>query len=457
MTESLNIIILAAGKGKRMCSDLPKVLHLLAGKPLLAHCYETARMLAPRRVQIVYGHGGEQVRACLAEFDVVWVEQQQQLGTGHAVRQALPEVRDNDKVVVLYGDVPLLTHDTLKSLIDDVNDSTLALLTVVLEDPTGYGRIIRNEHGKVLRIVEEKDATQEEKRVSEVNTGILSVKGKLLAQWLTRLKANNAQGEYYLTDIVAMAVADGVTIATQSPTTRMEVMGVNDKVQLAYLERAYQKQRAEELMRGGVTLCDPNRVDLRGSLKTGTDVIIDVNVIFEGRVTLGNQVTIGPHCVIKDAVIGDGVKIQAFSHIDTAHIGQDSVIGPFARIRPDTQLDSGVHIGNFVEIKKSSVGAQSKINHLSYIGDCTVGREVNIGAGTITCNYDGANKHTTVIEDQVFIGSDTQLVAPVRIKKGATIGAGSTITKDAPEDELTLSRSKQTTVEGWIRPVKKPK
>ncbi len=455
MTQALTIVILAAGKGTRMKSNLPKVLHPLAGRPLLDHCYQTARSLAPHRIQIVYGHGGGQVKSALAHADAEWVEQVQQLGTGHAVQQAVPGIGDDQTVLILYGDVPLLTAETLASLVDEVNDSTLALLTVRLDDPSGYGRIVRNEHGKVLRIVEEKDASETEKEIDEINTGILAVRGRLLKKWLSRLQSDNAQGEYYLTDIIGMAVQDGVTVASQSPVSVDEILGVNDKRQLAYLERCYQLRQAQELMRQGATLLDPARCDIRGRVSLGSDVCIDVNVIFEGDVQLGDDIHIGANCLIKDSVIGNGTQILPNTLIDSARIGQQCRIGPFARIRPQTTIADQVHIGNFVEVKKSDIAQGSKANHLTYLGDSSIGAGVNIGAGTITCNYDGANKFRTVIEDNVFIGSSTQLVAPVRVEEGATIGAGSTITKDAPAGELTLTRAKQVTIEGWKRPVKK--
>lgn len=455
MASQLNVVILAAGKGKRMKSDLPKVLHLLAGKSLLEHCYDTAAQLPSPIIQIIYGHGGEQLLRRLSHLKVTWIEQKQQLGTGHAVQQTLPNIQDNHTVLILYGDVPLLGVDTLKSLVAEVNESTLALLTVIMDDPTGYGRIVRNEHAKVLRIVEHKDASDHEKEITEINTGILAVKGKHLKSWLSRLKPNNAQGEYYLTDIIAMAVSDGVTIATQSPSSVLETIGVNDKQQLSFLERAYQQRQADAVMAAGLTLLDPNRFDLRGNLTFGQDSVIDVNVICEGEVALGSRVSIGANCILRDVTLGDDVVVSAFSHIEQATIGNHCRIGPYARIRPETQLGDYSHIGNFVEIKKAKIGEHSKINHLSYVGDANVGSQVNVGAGTITCNYDGANKHLTVIEDNVFIGSDTQLVAPVTIHQGATIGAGSTITRDVPAQELTLSRVKQTTVKGWKRPKKK--
>ncbi len=448
-----DIVILAAGQGTRMRSAVPKVLHRLGGKPLLQHVYETAAGLSPQTLTIVYGHGGEQVRRCFADWPVEWVEQSRQLGTGHAVQQALPFLTQ-DVVLVLYGDVPLLRRETLQRLLAAAGENRLALLTVTLADPTGYGRIVRDEGGCVRRIVEEKDADPDERTIREVNTGILAIPLRNLRDWLTRLDNDNAQGEYYLTDVIAMAVADGVAVETVAADPD-EVQGVNDKRQLARLERIYQRRQADTLMEQGVTLADPARFDVRGEVSAGRDVEIDVNVVLEGRVRLGDRVRIGAGTVVRDADVGDDVEILPHCVIDGVRIGPGSRIGPFARLRPETVLADHVHIGNFVEIKKSHVGTGSKINHLSYVGDSEVGSGVNIGAGTITCNYDGVNKHRTVIEDGAFIGSDTQLVAPVRIGRDATIGAGSTITRDAPEGKLTLSRSRQITVDDWQRPTKK--
>lgn len=454
---NLATIILAAGKGTRMRSQLPKVLHLIGHKSLLRHVYDLSAGLENNTIHIVIGHGAEQVKKTLAEWSVNWIEQTQQLGTGHAVQQVSNYIDDNSMVLILYGDVPLLKAETLQTLLSQTNEKTLALLTVNLANPKGYGRIVRDDSGKVLRIVEEKDATEIEKKIAEVNTGILAAKGVALKKWLAQLNNNNAQGEYYLTDIIALAVADGFVIATSSPQTEDEVLGVNDKLQLAHLERVYQLQQAQNLMQQGVTLRDPNRFDLRGMLEVGQDIEIDVNVIFEGENRLGNNVKIGANCSIKNATIGDDVIILPNCVIENTVVGANSRIGPFARLRPETVLATDTHIGNFVEIKKSIIGQGSKINHLSYIGDSLVGKKVNIGAGTITCNYDGVNKFQTIIEDGAFIGSDTQLVAPVTIGKNATIGAGSTITKDTPDDQLTFSRSKQMSLEGWQRPVKKEK
>jgi len=452
----LDTVILAAGQGTRMRSEKPKILHRLAGKPLLTHVYDLARQLPNNRIHIIYGHGAERVRAELASLEAEWIEQAQQLGTGHAVLQAYDALRDVAWVLILYGDVPLLRSTTVERLLDAARQSSgLALLTVNVPQPTGYGRIVRDSEGAICRIVEEKDATPEEKRLSEINTGIMVARGDLLKNWLRRLDNRNAQGEYYLTDIVELAVADGHRVTSVQPAEISEVLGINDKVQLAELERLYQRQCAEALMRRGVTLRDPARFDLRGELVAlGTDVEIDVDVILEGNIHLGDRVCIGAHCVIRDARLGDDVEILPHSVIEDAVVGHGCRIGPFARIRPGTDLGEHVHIGNFVEIKNATVAQSSKINHLSYVGDSIVGRHVNIGAGTITCNYDGANKHKTIIEDGAFIGSDTQLVAPVTVGKNATIGAGSTITRDAPPEQLTLSRVKQQSVPGWQRPKK---
>lgn len=450
----LNIVILAAGQGTRMRSDIPKVLHCLGGKPLLQHVYELARELSPEMIAIVYGHGAQRILSRFSDWPVVWVEQALQLGTGHAVQQALPYLQEDAMVLVLYGDVPLLRRETLEKLLSAADENTLGLLTATMDNPTGYGRIVRDAEGRVSRIAEEKDASLEEKNIREVNTGILALPTCRLKTWLAKLDNANAQGEYYLTDIVAMAVADGVGIQTLNAPPD-EVAGVNDKRQLADLERVYQRRQADALLQQGVTLRDPSRFDLRGRIEAvGRDVEIDVNVILEGRIRIGDRVRIGPNVVLKDVVIGDEVEILAGSVIEQARIGARSRIGPFARIRPETVLAEETHIGNFVEIKKSSIGPGSKVNHLSYIGDAEIGAGVNVGAGTITCNYDGVNKHKTVIEDGAFIGSDTQLVAPVRVGREATVGAGSTITKDAPAGKLTLSRCRQITIDHWQRPQK---
>ncbi len=451
----MNVVILAAGQGKRMHSDLPKVLHELAGQPLLRHVIATARALEPARVCVVHGHGGEAVRAAIPDADLRWALQAPQLGTGHAVLQALPFLDVDGPTLVLYGDVPLTRADTLRRLVDCANES-LALLTVELDDPTGYGRIVR-EGGAVRRIVEHKDASAAERALREVNTGIMAVPTRRLAEWLAALTNGNAQGEYYLTDIVALAVAQGVPVVAQQPQAVWETLGVNSKAQLAALERIHQRNVADALLEAGVSLADPARLDVRGTLRCGRDVSIDVNCVFAGEVVLGDRVRIGPHSVIRNARIEADTRIEAFCHIDEAQIGTHCRVGPYARLRPGTRLDEAVHIGNFCEVKASSIGANSKANHLSYIGDSEVGRNVNVGAGTITCNYDGATKHRTVIEDDVFIGSDTQLIAPVRVRRGATLAAGTTLTRDAPPDQLTLSRAKQVSIPGWRRPVKAKK
>jgi len=454
----ITTIILAAGKGTRMRSELPKVLHKIANRPLLQHVYDMSSQLENNRIKIVVGHCAELVKDTLKNLNASWVEQTQQLGTGHAVQQVSDQIADGDIVLILYGDVPLLKLTTVKQLLSNVTEQTLALLTVHLENPTGYGRIVRDAAGNVTKIVEQKDASASEKLIAEGNTGILAVQGDKLKTWLNRLGNNNAQGEYYLTDVIEMAVADGFKIITNQAETEDEVLGVNDRLQLSHLERVYQQQQANELMIQGVTLIDPARFDLRGTIASlGQDVEIDINVILEGKNYIGNNVKIGANTQIKNATIGDNVEILSNCVIEDAVIGDNSRIGPFARLRPEAVLASDVHIGNFVEIKKSTVAQGSKINHLSYIGDTTVGSKVNIGAGTITCNYDGANKFRTIIEDGAFIGSDTQLVAPVTVGKNATIGAGSTITRDCPDNQLTLSRVKQFTIAGWQRPVKQEK
>ena len=452
---SLKTIILAAGQGTRMRSSRPKVLHEIANKALLHHVYDTSLSLTNNSVYIVYGHGGETVKQTLSHFDAVWIEQKQQLGTGHAVQQAIHHVNDNDTVLILYGDVPLLKAETLQKLLQDVSSQSLALLTVILDDPSGYGRIVRNQQGDVVKIVEQKDANETQLLITEGNTGILACQGQQLKQWLARLSNNNAQNEYYLTDIIEMAVADGLLIKTTQVSSQDEVLGVNNRNQLAHLERAFQLQQAQFLMMQGVTLRDPNRIDVRGEFaELGQDIDVDINVVFEGINRIGSQVKIGPNCLIKNSTIADHVEILANSIIEDASVGAFTRVGPFARLRPQTELAEHVHIGNFVEIKKSTVAAGSKINHLSYIGDSEIGSKVNIGAGTITCNYDGVNKFKTIIGDGAFIGSDSQLVAPVTIGKNATIGAGSTITKDTPAEQLSLSRAKQISIPSWQRPVK---
>lgn len=455
MSQQLAVVILAAGQGTRMKSDIPKVLHPLAGKPLVQHVIDVARELGSDAIHLVHGHGGGQVREALASQDLTWVEQAEQLGTGHAVDQVMPGIDDDRMVLVLYGDVPLITAATLNKLLESVSADTMALLTARLPDPTGYGRILRDDQGQVCGIVEQKDASPEQLAIDEVNTGIMAVPAVHLRKWLSALDNDNAQGEYYLTDIIAMAVADGVAIAAFAPASLAEIMGVNNKVQLAELERRYQFARAEALMLAGVTMADPTRFDLRGRLDTGRDVFLDINVIIEGDVTLGDGVSIGPNVVLKNVKIGAGCQILANSVLEDAEFGQGCRVGPFARVRPETRIADHCHIGNFVEIKKSVVSSGSKINHLTYVGDSEVGSGVNIGAGTITCNYDGANKHKTLIGNDVFIGSDVKLVAPVKVGDGATIGAGSVISRDAPAGELTLSRAPQRTIKGWQRPVKK--
>jgi bifunctional UDP-N-acetylglucosamine pyrophosphorylase/glucosamine-1-phosphate N-acetyltransferase len=448
----LNIVILAAGKGKRMHSDLPKVLHKLAGRPLLQYVLDTARALKPAKLCVVYGHDGGALPEQFNGADVVWVKQQPQLGTGHALKQALPHLAKNGITLVLYGDVPLIAAHTLKRML---KPNQLTLMTVELDDPSGYGRIVRGKGGDVVRIVEHKDATASERNIREVNTGIMAIPSPRLQNWLSRLGNKNAQKEYYLTDIVALAIKDGAKVSSIQPQHEWETLGINSKAQLAQLERMYQRERANQLLERGVTLADPSRIDVRGELACGRDVEIDIGCVFEGEVTLGNGVSVGAHCVLKNVKIAAGTELLPYCVIDGAEIGKDCRIGPYSRIRPGTVLENEAHIGNFVEVKNSRIGKNSKANHLSYVGDTTVGKNVNIGAGTITCNYDGANKHRTVIEDDVFIGSDTQLVAPVTIRKGATIAAGTTVIKDAPAGELTLSRVKQVSISGWKRPVKK--
>ena len=458
----MNVVILAAGMGKRMQSALPKVLHPLAGKPLLVHVIDTARTLTAGKLCVIYGHGGAAVPALLKRRDLAagtvtdTALQEPQLGTGHALMQAVPQLDDSVPTLVLYGDVPLTSAASLARLVAAAGADKLAILTVVQADPFGLGRIVR-EDGRIVRIVEEKDASAAERAIGEINSGIMVVPTAALKRWLAALSNDNAQGEYYLTDIVAQAVADGVAVVSASPDAAWEVAGVNSKVQLAELERRYQRNLAGALLEQGVTLLDPDRIDVRGELVCGRDVTIDVGCVFEGRVVLGDGVSVGAHNVLIDAVIGAGAVIKPFCHIDQASVGAQSVIGPYARLRPGTELGQDVHIGNFVEIKNSQIAAHSKANHLAYVGDATIGERVNIGAGTITCNYDGANKFRTVIEDDAFIGSDSQLVAPVTVGKGATLGAGTTLTRDAPAGKLTMSRSRQVTIERWKRPLKVPK
>ncbi|NMG66542.1 UDP-N-acetylglucosamine diphosphorylase/glucosamine-1-phosphate N-acetyltransferase [Azoarcus indigens] len=451
----MEVVILAAGQGKRMRSMLPKVLQPIAGKPMLAHVVDAARALSVQRICVVYGHGGEVVRERLDAPDLAWARQEPQLGTGHAVQQALPHLSDAESALVLYGDVPLIAEATLRRLAEAAGGSRLALLTVELDNPTGYGRILRDRSGRVTRIVEEKDASDAERKVREVNTGILVAPVARLRDWLGRIGNDNAQGEYYLTDIIGLAVADDVEVVTVQPGAAWETLGVNSKLQLAELERLHQGNIARRLLEDGVTLIDPARIDVRGELVCGRDVEIDVNCVFEGRVELADGVRIGANCVLRNAVVGAGSRIAPFSHVEDSTMGEGCVVGPYARTRPGTVLGKEVHVGNFVEIKNSRIEDQSKANHLAYVGDADVGRRVNIGAGTITCNYDGANKFRSVIEDDAFIGSDTQLVAPVRVGRGATLGAGTTLTKDAPPEQLTVSRAKQLSIAGWKRPEKK--
>ena len=457
MHSKLEILILAAGKGTRMRSDLPKVLHKLAGKPLLGHVVDTAHVLGASQTCVVYGFGGEAVPQALADDKLTFVLQAEQLGTGHAVMQALPRLDDRGVTLVLYGDVPLTRASTLVPLVAAAQAGRLGLLTVMLAHPDGYGRIVRDASGQVTRIVEHKDATPHERAISEVNTGILALPTRHLKNWIGRLRNDNVQGEYYLTDIIALAVGEDVAVEAYQPAQEWEVLGVNSKAQLAELERIHQGEVAGALMEAGVTLMDPARLDVRGSLTCGRDVVVDVNCVFEGHVELGDGVQVGANCVLRNVRVATGTRIDAFTLIDEAVIGEANRLGPFSRIRPGTTLARDVHVGNFVEIKNSQIDDGSKINHLSYVGDTTMGKKVNIGAGTITCNYDGANKHRTVIEDEVFVGSDTQLVAPVTVGKGATLGAGTTLTRDAPAGELTLSRAKQVTVNGWKRPAKQKK
>lgn len=450
----INIVVLAAGKGTRMQSKIPKVLHPLAGSSLLQRVMATARELGAVRLCVVIGHESEQVKQAVSAPDVDFVVQSPQLGTGHALQLASPFLNDAYPTMVLYGDVPLTQLNTLQRLIDAAQGG-FGLLTVNLPNPTGYGRIIRDDSGEVLKITEQKDASQKELSINEVNTGILIAPTKALKGWLSQLSNNNAQGEYYLTDVIGMSVQDGIPVRTAQPADTWETLGVNSKVQLAELESIWRTKVTTDLLNAGVTISDPARIDVRGSLKCGMDVSIDVGCVFEGNVSLANDVSVGPYCVIKNSTIAQGTKIAAFSHIDGATVGEAAKIGPYARLRPEAVLQNDTHIGNFVEIKKSIVGKGSKVNHLSYIGDAIIGSSVNIGAGVITCNYDGVNKYKTTIGDGAFIGSDTQLVAPVTVGAGATIGAGSTITKDTPEDTLTLSRAKQISLAGWTRPVKK--
>ncbi len=450
----VSVIILAAGQGKRMCSDLPKVLQPLAGRPLLSHVIGTVQELEPDQICVVFGHGGNLVKQAFAETDLTWALQAEQLGTGHAVMQALPNIDADDVVLILCGDVPLVRVDTIKPLIDAAESGNLAILTTDLEDPTGYGRIVRDIDSHVLAIVEERDATDEQKAIPEINTGLMACRALLLSRWLQCIKPDNSQGEYYLTDIVGCAINDGTSVVPVIAESSAEVLGINDKKQLAAAERNYQKAVVDELLQQGVTVIDPQRVDVRGTLNCGTDVVIDVNTIFEGDVVLGDNVQVGANTIISNSSIGSGTRILPNCILEQATIGSACEIGPFSRTRPGVELDDRAKLGNFVEIKKSRIGKGSKVNHLTYIGDTTIGERVNVGAGTITCNYDGANKHPTVIGDGAFIGSGVELVAPINIGEGATIGAGATISREAPAGELTVERSRQKVIRGWQRPSK---
>ncbi|HEY3986549.1 bifunctional UDP-N-acetylglucosamine diphosphorylase/glucosamine-1-phosphate N-acetyltransferase GlmU [Cedecea sp.] len=452
--SAMSVVILAAGKGTRMYSDLPKVLHTLAGKPMVQHVIDAANKLGAQRVNLVYGHGGELLKQTLSDNTLNWVLQAEQLGTGHAMQMAAPFFADDEDILMLYGDVPLISVETLQRLREAKPQGGIGLLTVKLDDPTGYGRIAR-ENDKVVGIVEHKDASEEQRKINEINTGILVANGADLKRWLGKLDNNNAQGEFYITDIIALAHREGREIAAVHPDRLSEVEGVNNRLQLSRLERVYQTEQADKLLLAGVMLRDPARFDLRGELTHGRDVEIDTNVIVEGRVTLGNRVKIGTGCVIKNAVIGDNCEISPYTVIENATLEAACTIGPFARLRPGAELAEGAHVGNFVEMKKARLGKGSKAGHLSYLGDAEIGDNVNIGAGTITCNYDGANKHKTIIGDDVFVGSDTQLVAPVTVARGVTIGAGTTVTRDVAENELVISRVKQKHIQGWQRPVKK--
>jgi bifunctional UDP-N-acetylglucosamine pyrophosphorylase/glucosamine-1-phosphate N-acetyltransferase len=452
----LSIVILAAGQGKRMASDLPKVLQPLAGRPLLAHVIDTARALHPAAIHVVHGHGAERVRAAFPEADIHWTLQAEQLGTGHAVLQAMPAIPDEHTVLVLYGDVPLVRSETLSDLAARASSSSLVLLSTVIADPAGYGRVIRDATGRVVRIVEHKDANRKELAVAEINTGLLAAPAGRLRRWLSALGRDNAQGEYYLPDCIVAAVRDGCPVEAVVAASAMEVLGVNDKLQLAEVEAAHRRERASELMRAGVTIVDPARVDIRGEISCGRDVVLDINVILEGKVRLGDRARVGPGCLLRDCELGADTEVRANCVVEGAVTGARCVIGPFARLRPGTRLADEVHVGNFVEVKNSELGPGSKANHLTYLGDATIGARVNVGAGTVTCNYDGVAKHRTEIGDGAFIGSGTMLVAPVTVGEDATIGAGSTITRSAPPGKLTLERSRQQTLDGWKRPAKKP-
>ena len=450
----LEVIILAAGKGTRMVSSLPKVLHEVAGKPMLQHVLDTCHELGADRLHVVYGYGGDLLREKIQNDDVNWILQAEQNGTGHAVDIAMSHVSDESTIIVLYGDVPLISKESLNALLQACGEQSVALMTAFLQEGGSYGRILRDSNQCFQSIVEHRDATPEQCEINEINTGFLAAPAARLKSWVSKLECENAQGEFYLTDIFAMAVADGVPVETCQPVDNSEILGINDRQNLSEVERIYQQQQAKRYLQAGLTVCDPNRFDIRGSLKHGKDCSIDINVIIEGDVTLGDRVSVGPNTLLRNMTIGDDVEIKANCILEDSSIGELAIIGPFARIRPESDIASLAHIGNFVEIKKSQVGSGSKVNHLSYIGDTEIGADVNIGAGVITCNYDGANKFKTIIGDNAFIGSDSQLVAPVEIGKGATIGAGSTITQNAPDNELTLSRAEQKTRKGWQRPVK---
>ena len=456
MNAKLNIVILAAGKGTRMFSSKPKVLHEVAGKPILAHVVDSAKALNPAKIIVVYGFGGDLVKDTFVSEDIIWAEQREQLGTGHAVLQAAPYLDNDSNTLILLGDVPLINSSSCKNLLDHAQHQ-LAILSFNKTDPTGYGRIVRDPNNLVTAIIEHKDANELQKAINEINTGIMAMPSNNLKNWLSRISNNNAQNEYYLTDIVALAVQDKVKVTAVIAEDEWTITGVNSKTDLAQIERIYQHRYAEMLLKKGVTLSDPDRIDVRGTLETSHDVEIDIGCIFEGKVQLGENVRIGAYCVIKDSIVFANTTIAPFTHIVESNVGENNRIGPFTRLRPGTELQSNVHVGNFVELKNAQLDSDTSVNHLSYIGDSTVGKRVNIGAGTITCNYDGANKHRTVIEDDVFVGSDSQLIAPVTVGKGATIGAGSTISKYAPEGELTISRAKQITIKGWKRPIKEKK
>lgn len=453
---ALSIVILAAGQGKRMQSQLPKILHRVAGKMLLEHVVHTAEKLHPAQAPIIiFGHQGETVRHVLAGLNATWIEQTEQLGTGHALQQALPQIPNDHRVLVLYGDVPLISIDTLKKFIAATPEKGLGIITADFINPTGFGRIIRDEKNNIISIIEQKDLSDEQLSIKEINSGIYLFPADFLAKHLKKLQNNNAQKEYYLTDVINMAVKENITIHSTQPTSVEEIAGVNDRVQLADLERAHQRQNAEKLMRHGVTLLDPNRFDVRGELTVGQDVTIDINVITEGRVIIGNHCIIGPNTILRNVILGDHVEIKANSFIDGAEIADHCIIGPFARIRPGTVLASHVHVGNFVETKNTIIGENTKVNHLTYVGDSDIGKRVNVGAGTITCNYDGVNKHRTTIGDDAFIGSNSSLVAPITVGEGATVGAGTTLTRNAPPKQLTVCRAQQRSIENWSRPKKK--